>query len=244
MSFIVEYSNEKYDIENFLDSHPAGKKIILPYKDKDITEAFTRIGHSQNAIKILNKYKIGGDNNNINATKHDDNIIVNKLFTKEDRYNFHKIFGLLSLCSFTYRYLYILPTTGILGFNGSYFDLFTLFSHFMVSISSLIFHVLDKRIVERPLIIYEEYRLHAILFSSRAIIITLIGMYTTNYEPYIRRLIIGIVILCIHLFVDLVTFKYGTKGVTAVRNNNDGNYKYLRLFYSFYQICALGSHII
>jgi len=114
----------------------------------------------------------------------------------------------------------------------------------MLSSSSLIFHVLDKRIVERPLIIYEEYRLHAILFSSRAIIITLLGIYTINYAPYIRKLMIGYVLLCIHLCVDYITEIYGTKGVTAVRNNNDGNYKYLRLFYSYYQICALGSHIL
>ena len=249
MSFIVKYSDEEYDIENFLDLHPAGKKIILPYKDKDITEAFTNIGHSQTAIKILNKYKISGNNsksmNNI-SNKNADSISVKKLFTKEDRYNFHKIFGLLSLCSFTYRYLYVLPTTGTLGFNGSYFDLATLFSHFILSSSSLIFHVLEKRIVERPLIIYEEYRLHAILFSMRAIIITLLGMYTTSYEPYIRKILIVSILICTHLCVDYVTHKYGTHGVTAVRNNNDGknNLKYIGLFYSYYQICALGSHII
>jgi cytochrome b involved in lipid metabolism len=78
MSFIVEYSNSKYDVEQFLDSHPAGKKIILPYKDKDITDIFTKIGHSANAMKILNKYRIDRNNNIEVNNKYESNIIAKK----------------------------------------------------------------------------------------------------------------------------------------------------------------------
>ena len=50
-------------------------------------------------------------------------------------------------------------------------------------------------------------------------------------------------IFSIRALVDFVTYKYGSEGVTAVRNNNDGTFKNIRLFYSFYQICALGTMI-
>jgi hypothetical protein len=240
--FIVSYSGAKFDIEHFLDSHPAGAKVIEPYKDKDITEAFDDVGHSKSALKIMNKYRITKEEVDI-ETKNTATV-ASKLMTREDPYHFHKVFGLFALVSFAYRYLYVLPMTGGLGFTGSFFDVLTLVSHWMLSSSSLIFHVLDKRIVERPLIIYEEYRLHAIVFTTRAVCISLFGIYATCLDENMRRWALGSMLVCLHLAVDWITYKYGTVGVTAVRNNNDGNYKYIRLFYSFYQICALGSHII
>ena len=236
-SFIVTYKDNKYDVQSFLKSHPAGEDIILPFKDSDMTEEFDAVGHSKSALRILNKYLIDDKSHN------NDNIVVRKLFTAEDRYNFHKLFGAFALFSFAYRYFYIFPIYGNLGFNGSVFDILTLFSHFALSSSSLLFHVLDKRIVERPLIIYEEYRLHAILFTSTAISASLFGMYVNIECLLAQKMALVSMIFALRRLVDLVTSKYGTKGVTAVRNNNDGEYKYVRLFYSFYQICALGSFI-
>ena len=246
MSFIVRYAGSQFDVAGFLDSHPAGADLIIPYKDKDITEVFNDIGHSKSATKILNKYKIQTDNEVV-TTEHvptpvvasPDVTIWTKLITKEDPFYFHKIFGLFSLCSFVYRYGYMYPTTGTLGFTGTNFDYFTLAAHWFLSSSALIFHVLEKRIVERPLIIYEEYRLHAILFTTRAIMVSLYGIL-----GYQNRWLLGGSLISIHLLVDLTTQLYGTKGVTAVRNNNDGEYKYVRMFYSYYQICAMGSHIL
>jgi len=54
----------------------------------------------------------------------------------------HKTLGILSLLSFIYRYLYVFPMTGTLGFEGSTFDYVTLALHMALSSSSLIFHVL------------------------------------------------------------------------------------------------------
>ncbi len=234
-SFIVTYSGAKFDVEKFIDSHPAGPDIIRPYKDKDMTEAFNEVGHSKSALRILNKYKISDDEIVI---QHNASI-VSKLFTKEDPLYIHKIFGLFSLCSFVYRYGYVLPTTGGLGFNGTYFDYVTLFGHWFLSSSSLIFHVLEKRMVDRPLIIYEEYRLHAILFTTRATVVSLYGIL-----GFQNKLLLGGLLVIIHLLVDLTTKIHGTVGVTAVRNNGDGEYKDIRMLYSFYQICAVGSHIL
>ena len=99
--------------------------------------------------------------------------VVKKLVTKEDPIYFHKTFGLLSLMSFVYRYFYILPMTGTLGFDGSWFDYLTLAIHMTLSSSSIIFHVLPERILRRPLVIWEEYRLHAIIFTARCISVAL-----------------------------------------------------------------------
>jgi hypothetical protein len=256
-TFIVTYSDKQYDVRSFLRSHPAGEDIILPFKDKDITEEFEAVGHSKGALRILHKYllvcKPDIDKPDIDKPNNDkpdndkpdnDNIITKKLFTSEDRYNIHKGLGAFALFSFAYRYFYIFPKYGNLGFDGTTFDILTLFSHFALSSSSLLFHVLDKRIVERPLIIYEEYRLHAILFTTTAVSVSLFGMYATKFmDNSFQKIVLVAMIFALRGLVDSVTSNYGTKGVTAVRNNNDGEYKYVRLFYSFYQICALGSFI-
>lgn len=247
--FIVFYKGDQYDVNEFLDSHPAGKDIILPFEGKDMTEEFEAVGHSKSAMRILNKYLIGSVdkpvvNKPVDKPEETNNQVVKKLFTAEDQYHIHKLLGAFALFSFGYRYFYMLPTYGNLGFVGSTFDIVTLFAHFALSSSSLMFHVLDRRIVERPLIIYEEYRLHAILFTSTAISVSLFGLYAAQFieQQYQKFALIGL-IFGLRWLVDLVTYVYGTAGVTAVRNNNDGQYKYIRMFYSFYQICALGSFI-
>ncbi len=270
-SFVVTYKDKQYEIQDFLKSHPAGEDILLPYKDKDITEAFDDIGHSKSALRLMSKYLVNPPLLEKVEQKPDEteahpllekveqkeenpllekveqkeaNRVQRKLFTHEDQYNIHKLFGAFALFSFAYRYFYLLPLCGDLGFSGTTFDNITLFFHFMLSSSSLLFHVLDRRIVERPLIIYKEYRLHAILFTTTAITTTLFGMYADqlmNYET--QKIGLVALIFLIRGMVDLVTYKYGTTGVTAVRNNGEQTFVFVRYFYSFYQICALGSII-
>lgn len=262
--FIVTYAKKDYDIIDFLDKHPAGRAILEKFKDKDITDEFDDVGHSDYAKKLMQKYRIQPATaatsepaaNEASTTKtrvvQDFNLafILRKLVTKEDEYFVHKSFGVLALISYVYRYLYVYPTTGTLGFNGSWFDYATLFVHFMLSFTSLIFHVLRHRILDKALIIYEEYRLHAILFTGRAVFVSLFAMIMTKYQNYFeidnltRNCILIAVLVLVHLSVDWVTMKYGTKGVTAVRINNGEDLKWVKLFFSYYQIAALGSHLI
>ena len=238
--FIVTYKDNKYNVRDFLKSHPAGEDIILPFEDKDMTLAFDEIGHSKSAVKILNKYLIAGEK--IIQTSESLSI-QRKLFTSEDKFNFHKLMGAFTLCSFSYRYFYILPMTGELGFRGSALDIVTLLLHFGLSSSSLLFHILEHRIIERPLIIYEEYRLHAILFTTNGIVMSLFGLYYDQFSVNAQVTLLSI-IFAIRGLIDLVTYTYGTKGVTAIRNGGEKTFRYIRLFYSFYQICALGSMIV
>jgi hypothetical protein len=166
------------------------------------------------------------------------------LFTHEDKNNVHKIFGFLSLLSFFYRYFYLFPTTGSLGFSDpTAFNWLSIGLSGLLSFSSLIFHVLEKRITRNPLIIYEEYRLHAILFTLRALGVSVIGQYMKFMEPSYRTWVLGGFVLTVHLVVDYITKIYGTPGITAVRNGEDKKFRQLKLFFAFYQFCALASHV-
>lgn len=53
-----------YDITSFLDQHPGGVDVILPYCGKDATQAFetkdrSRGTHSLKARTLLDQYKVG-----------------------------------------------------------------------------------------------------------------------------------------------------------------------------------------
>jgi hypothetical protein len=172
-----------------------------------------------------------------------------KLFTKEDPNRLHKTLGLLSVISFLYRYLYVFPKFGSLGLQNDLFSWCTLLVHLLLSTSSLIFHVLPKRIINKPMIIWEEYRLHAIVFSLRCFSVWsfhhfkpefLVGTETEYFLLYMT-------VMLHHVVVDKITDAYGTPGQTAVRVKNDDSNAtiwYAKRYYGFYQFSALASHLL
>jgi hypothetical protein len=172
-----------------------------------------------------------------------------KLITKEDPFHIHQILGLAALFSFTYRYSTSLDNMGF--HNNIWVDIATIVLHLLLSLSSLIFHVLKKRIVATPLVIYEEYRLHAIIFTMRGTSVMLFSHAYTHLqqlcdENIIHFLLLSIVLLH-HLIADSITSNYGTHGVTAVRvkntNHNLRTSLVVRYLYSFYQFLAIASHL-
>ena len=178
-----------------------------------------------------------------------------KLFTKEDPIFFHKIFGLLALLSFLYRYGYVYPTKGNLGFDGSWFDWINITCHMILSSSSIIFHVLAYRIYDKPMIIWEEYRLHAIVFTLRCVSVfayaTLVPLYFPEfYKTIYSRLTLPALVLTHHLVVDEITRRFGPKDPnrTTVRSTGKEAIPLWQTsvyrFYSFYQFAALGSHLV
>ncbi|XP_011879846.1 PREDICTED: cytochrome b5-like [Vollenhovia emeryi] len=48
-----------YDVTTFFKEHPGGEEAILQSAGEDATENFNGIGHSQDAINLRKKYKIG-----------------------------------------------------------------------------------------------------------------------------------------------------------------------------------------
>lgn len=253
---LVKYQGELYDVTNFIDSHPGGPKPILEYDGKDMTEAFDEIGHSKKAMRIMEKYRVYEREPGTENKRDHVNMayVKRKLFTREDEYFIHKTFGLLSLFSFVYRYCYMFPKTGSLGFTGTMFDYITLGLHMALSTSSLIFHVLRARITTKSIIIWEEYRLHAITFTLKACSASTVGM---NQDWLIAKMGLSVFKVALPAFmfahlliVDEITRRYGTPGVTSVRNADKVAVKdtlavtLYKKFFSVYQFCGAGSHLI
>jgi len=174
-----------------------------------------------------------------------------KLFSPEDPQYLHKTLGLMCVLSFAYRYRLLFTSVGgSLGFGADAFSWVTMAVHLLLSCSSLIFHVLAKRIVSKPLIIYEEYRLHAIVFSVRCMSVFVYGVARhglgsagKQWEP----LLTFVLVMAHHVMADLVTWRYGQPDrYTTVRIQDDAepmNKAVLR-FYAFYQFAAVASHLI
>ena len=189
---------------------------------------------------------------------------LSKLKTHEDPYHIHKTLGVLSLLSFAYRYFWVLPTTGTLGFEGSTFDWVNMCVHLALSTSSIMFHVVKARMLRRPMIMWEEYRLHAIVFSLRCFVVYSVGAaFRHGSLPFLGmapnslpdensalgRAIIFTAVMANHVLADYITSLHGTPGVTSVRvavSKNTGKVKYsaVKKFYSFYQFLAVGSHLL
>ena len=155
---------------------------------------------------------------------------LKRLVTKEDNFHIHKILGVLVLCSYMYRYAFSSP---IIEYDLS--GWLTMCLHFALSLSGLQFRVPKKRINDKPLIVYEEYRLHAVIFTSRSFFVYAVG--DTSLAP--------IVVLTHHLLADLVTKNHGKENDTAVRSIavRSGKHKMLSRMFSLYQFLAIGSHL-
>ena len=106
-----------------------------------------------------------------------------KLNTKEDRFHIHKFLGIVSLSNFIYRY-YLLFSYGNIFLNTNY-DMGLLCIHTGLSVSSLIFHIPNKRHSNLPMI-YPEYRLHNIVFALRSILCCFIDFYIVQYKLYYK----------------------------------------------------------
>lgn len=121
----------------------------------------------------------------------------------------HKVLGGLSLASFVYRYFYIYNKQGNLGFEGTLLDHATMALHLGLSCSSLIFDVLAKRIVNRPMIIWHEYRLHAMVFTLRCVSVYLWGLYSPFGDSNLGRFLQMCLVFAHHLLVDEITRRHG-----------------------------------
>lgn len=157
---------------------------------------------------------------------------VHKLVTSEDKYHVHKTLGLLALVSFAWHYGYKWPYTGTLSATWPVIIL-----HVALSCSAIQFRVPQKRIQKWPTMIWEEYRLHAIVFSFRAPVVAALHGW---------QRVVGIA--CVHLAADAVTKKFGKPGNTTVRGDHDREksqrIRHILKAYATYQHLALASHLV
>ena len=80
----IIYKEKVYNVTNYLDEHPGGEEVILDCAGNDATDAFDDIGHSNDAVEMLNGLfigdLIGGVKNKsgktLNKTSNSDSNIV------------------------------------------------------------------------------------------------------------------------------------------------------------------------
>ncbi|XAR53926.1 hypothetical protein NMG60_11028869 [Bertholletia excelsa] len=52
-------SGKVYDVTPFLDDHPGGDEVLLTATEKDATDDFEDVGHSDSAREMMSQYYIG-----------------------------------------------------------------------------------------------------------------------------------------------------------------------------------------
>jgi len=154
----------------------------------------------------------------------------------------HKIGGIFALFSFFYRYGFLMPTTGSLGFVGSRFDWLTMFMHMLLAASAIQFRVPTQRQHRRPTMIWREYLLHAVAFTARCCLIYALGFWAPNAGAGVRYA----ATMAMHVVADRITVAYGKDGETTIRGRDNTVNVFvtkMRRGYSFYQFLALASHL-
>ena len=199
--------------------------------------------------------------------------VKRKLVTKEDRFHLHKTFGTLALISFGYRYFYVWPTTGHLGLDVDALGIGTMAVHTLLSLTSLPFRVPLRRIRKQPTMIWQEYRLHAVIFTLRCAIVFAFATASVQgaalrwaqaaalllssgcaenaalVAPYILQAMRLLAVISMHVCADVTSHVLGADGETTVRGDAKRPprmkaVRKLMLVYAAYQFLALGSHLV
>lgn len=174
--------------------------------------------------------------------------VKNKLFTREDHFHMHKIFGFFAIFNFFVRYSVIYWTEGTLNVIGTVNDWIMMVALIAVPLAALQFDVPAKRMMKKPMVIWEEYRLHAIVFSLRGFSVYLFGLFAPDISY--KWLLQFAFIMGHHLVVDEITQRHGSAGHTTVRVQNAHVReemtvtKAIKRSYSLYQFLALASHLV
>ncbi|XP_076644791.1 cytochrome b5 [Halictus rubicundus] len=56
---LIILHDKVYDVTSFLNEHPGGEEILLDHGGKDSSEDFDDVGHSKDALDLMNKYLVG-----------------------------------------------------------------------------------------------------------------------------------------------------------------------------------------
>lgn len=116
---------------------------------------------------------------------------LHKLFTHEDTYSVHKLLGFTSLISYFMCFV-VCPLINIDYLQKrDFFSLLIILIHLLLSVSSLIFKLPNKR-NKTYTIIWPEFRLHSIIFAYRTLLTMLVCWFDMNkkYEFLLKTIII------------------------------------------------------
>ena len=57
--WIVMQGHEVFDVSRFINDHPGGAETLGEHCGTDATQAFSSVGHSDDAYRLLQQHKIG-----------------------------------------------------------------------------------------------------------------------------------------------------------------------------------------
>ena len=147
-----------------------------------------------------------------------------KLFTKEDPIGIHKYLGMFCLLNFIGRYRQMWfgvdPAAGLGSQGHPWFSIACLIPHAMLSLSSLIFHTVPKeRVVGKPMI-WQEYRVHNIIFGVRSVLSALATAMAikAGNTPLARKtavIFVGGLVLLANWGADVATDKLRASNVES-----------------------------
>ena len=156
---------------------------------------------------------------------------IGKLFTHEDKFNFHKICGLLVILNYFLQiYLYI-------GTNTIWLPFYVLLPHILLHVTSLNFKVLSQRPVGKKssMFIWNELRMHSMIFAYRAI-------FAIIFPEYSR-----IIVFVTMIAADIVSKVYGNSELSTVRGDHSRYEKTSlkkKLLSAFFSSSQLGATLI
>ena len=174
---------------------------------------------------------------------------MNRLYTKlftgthHDKVSFihnpHKILGYLALIHYFTRYILFMAYGSMMFFN-TYYDIFFFVGHLLLSCSSFLFPIREKRI-ESNVIIWRELQLHNIVFTLRSCSIMTLITLLPDSSVYLRFLIV----ICHHIIADVISMKVG-QGNTMRDMKWDNHYipDYVKPFIDKYYALAQFGAII
>lgn len=203
---LLTIENTLYDVSQFYNIHPGGKRILEMYNGQDVTEQFYNFKHSSQAISIMKTLVV--EDTRLKTQQLQPRYIttnLSKLFTREDKYHFHKILGLICLLSFLYRYY--LGFLGNVVFESDYISLFTSIIHLLLNITSFLFHVPKERIPGNPMI-WKEFRIHNLLFVCRSCLAMIINWVFKKHLISKKHVLTlkTILIFSIMILADITTY--------------------------------------
>lgn len=131
---------------------------------------------------------------------------LGKLYTHEDTYNIHKILGVFCFSHFIYRFfLKVMYDTMFLQTNKT--TSLCVCAHAVLSASSFIFHIPKRKVASR-VVIWEETRVHSLIFTMRSIVVMLLIALYKNTGWEILLCARGAVVVATMLLADSVSDYY------------------------------------
>ena len=206
-----------YDLTEWARAHPGGIQALRKHRHHrqeqgttttaattttttpDATGAFERAGHSDEAWRLLEKFRIeeptqAAVNDRLSTTTKMTTTTTTlakwkkKLVTREDPQYIHKVLGVYALLHFAYRMYQMLfgkdlsaGLGGNLGRGANLSAVFCVLPHLVLSFSSFIFDTVPReRVVGKPMI-WKENRVHSIIFGTRSILCTLLAWASVRF---------------------------------------------------------------